>query len=196
MPTCAKCGSNLCCTNCGPETAVGAPVQTCPLKQGGLWVQVNNDLETGVRGVSVSVAGVLKTTDASGFASWDPLPSKAYAVKVEPLTGRLLEDYNPPVKSSSEAVVKDGEITFLTFILPRKAEETKENPELTWIEIAMVGEDNSPMAGIKYRVKLPNAEVVQGTLNASGKARIDNIPGDGECEVTFPELDREAWTEL
>jgi hypothetical protein len=175
---------------------LGTPVQACPQKQGGIWVQVNNDLGTGVGGVSVSVNGIPKTTDGVGFASWDPLSPQACAVKVEPLTGRLPEDYDLPVKSSTGATVKDGEIAFVTFILPRKQPAVKENPELTWIEIAMVGEDNSPIAGIKYRVKLPNSQTVEGVLNAAGKARIDNIPGEGDCEVTFPALDREAWSEL
>ena len=68
--------------------------------------------------------------------------------------------------------------------------------DMTFIEIALVGEDGSPVSSIKYKVKLPNDAVVQGFLNKDGKARIDNIPAPGTCEVTFPELDTDAWVRL
>ena len=72
----------------------------------------------------------------------------------------------------------------------------KVKPVVTWLEIALVGEDKSPIPSMKYRVKLPNAEIVQGFLNKQGKARIENIPSPGECEVTFPDLDTDAWARL
>jgi len=65
-----------------------------------------------------------------------------------------------------------------------------------WIEIVMIGEDDSPVPGVKFKVKLPNFEIVQGFTDGRGKARIENIPVAGNCEVTFPELDKDAWAKI
>ncbi|HWC96385.1 MAG TPA: hypothetical protein VG456_06545 [Candidatus Sulfopaludibacter sp.] len=64
-----------------------------------------------------------------------------------------------------------------------------------WIEIELIDEDNAPVPLIRYRVKLPNSEIVHGYLDKHGRARIETIPG-GTCEVTFPELDKEAWARV
>jgi hypothetical protein len=63
-----------------------------------------------------------------------------------------------------------------------------------WIEIVLVGEDSKPIPGVAYRVTLPDGEtVVEGALDAGGKARIDGLAAAGECIVTFPGLDENAW---
>lgn len=183
MINCPKCGREFTCT-CHNAKPVSDPVQPCAVKPGGLWVQVLDDLGQGIQGVSVSADGV-KTTDSGGFASWDPLPAKTYQVELQPLSDQLKEKYQLPAKTSTDATVTDGAIAYVTFTLTRLP--------LTWIEIVMVGEDNSPVTDVKYRITLPNSEVREGSLDGTGKVRIDNIP-PGQCEVTFPELDTEAWS--
>ncbi|WP_164015646.1 hypothetical protein [Pyxidicoccus trucidator] len=64
--------------------------------------------------------------------------------------------------------------------------------ELNWIEIELVGEDDLPIAGQRYRVVMPDGRVVEGTLDARGVARVEGTVA-GQCEVTFPGLDEEAW---
>jgi hypothetical protein len=62
----------------------------------------------------------------------------------------------------------------------------------TWIEIVLVGEDDRPISGKRYVLKLPDGSVRSGFLNQRGTARLGEIdPGD--VEITFPELDRDAW---
>ncbi|MEW5931331.1 MAG: carboxypeptidase-like regulatory domain-containing protein, partial [Gemmatimonadota bacterium] len=68
-------------------------------------------------------------------------------------------------------------------------------PQLDWIEIRLVGEDDTPIPGARYRVVLPDGTQRQGTLDDAGLARLDGIP-PGTCRVSFPELDRDAWTPL
>jgi hypothetical protein len=67
---------------------------------------------------------------------------------------------------------------------------------LHWIEIQLVGEDDSPVGNMKYRVRLPDGEIVTGTLNDNGFARLDRLEQSGTCEVCFPDLDKEAWTHV
>jgi hypothetical protein len=45
---------------------------------------------------------------------------------------------------------------------------------------------------MRYEVKLSDGAVASGTLDEKGLARIEGIP-PGNCEVTFPDLDGEAW---
>lgn len=62
----------------------------------------------------------------------------------------------------------------------------------SWIEVQFVGEDDSPIPGEAYEIRLPGGELVSGTLDDQGSVRLDGIP-PGTCRVSFPSLDKEAW---
>ena len=72
--------------------------------------------------------------------------------------------------------------------------QLRQEPEApkTWIEIELVGEDDEPIAGGKYRITLPDGTVDEGTLDTNGWARVHGID-PSTCKITFPELDMEAW---
>jgi hypothetical protein len=72
------------------------------------------------------------------------------------------------------------------------AEDDKK--ETSWIEFELVGEDDKPIPGEKYRVTLPDGSVDEGTLGEAGVARVEGFE-PGQCEITFPELDQEAWSD-
>lgn len=78
-----------------------------------------------------------------------------------------------------------------------KAQPYKPDPEKkSWIEIEMVDEEDEPVPGVYYRIKLPDGEqVAEGTLDHKGFARIEGID-PGTCEITFPDLDKDAWEKL
>jgi hypothetical protein len=63
----------------------------------------------------------------------------------------------------------------------------------TWIQIQLIGEDDQPIPGAKYRAELPDGSIREGTLDEKGIAGFDGISA-GDCKVSFPELDQEAWT--
>ena len=63
---------------------------------------------------------------------------------------------------------------------------------LTWIEIELVNDDDTPVAYERYEVVLPDGSVRSGTLSAHGFARLDGIE-EGNCTVTFPRLDQHTW---
>ncbi len=65
-----------------------------------------------------------------------------------------------------------------------------------WIEIRMLGEDDQPIPSLEYRILLPSGEEVKGFLDSHGLARVDGIETPGTCQVSFPELDREAWDKI
>lgn len=62
----------------------------------------------------------------------------------------------------------------------------------SWIEIRMFGADDKPLPGVAYRLVLPDGQTREGRLDGEGTARVDGIT-PGQCVVSFPELDEEAW---
>ena len=63
---------------------------------------------------------------------------------------------------------------------------------LVWIEIELVDEENQPVPGETYRIELPDGPVVEGNLDSRGRARHEGIVR-GSCQITFPNLDKDAW---
>ena len=74
---------------------------------------------------------------------------------------------------------------------PAEAEEEEEE-EKTWIEIELIGEDDEPIPGEKYKIEMPDGSVAQGTLDGDGLARKEGID-PGTCKISFPDLDQDAW---
>lgn len=66
---------------------------------------------------------------------------------------------------------------------------------LVWIEIELVDEENHPVSGEKYRIELPDGQIMEGTLDFNGFARLDGIE-KGTCKITFSNLDGDAWERI
>jgi len=62
----------------------------------------------------------------------------------------------------------------------------------SWVEINLKDAKGDPVAGERYRIKLPDGSVQEGSLDAFGHAEYYEI-NRGTCEVSFPELDDEEW---
>ncbi len=73
---------------------------------------------------------------------------------------------------------------------PPTGDEAKK--KTSWVEIKMVDEEDQPVAGEKYEITLPDGRVAKGTTDQNGVARIEGID-PGNCQVTFPKLDKDAW---
>lgn len=59
--------------------------------------------------------------------------------------------------------------------------------KLEWVEIVLLDEEGVPVADEKYSIQLPDGSTREGTLDAEGKARVEEIE-PGTCFVTFPEI--------
>ena len=72
--------------------------------------------------------------------------------------------------------------------------QAKEKPKekKAWIEIVLVDAEGKPMPGVKYRITPPGGAPVEGTLDQNGQAGLYQIE-PGNCKITFPDLDTEAW---
>jgi len=65
----------------------------------------------------------------------------------------------------------------------------------SWIEIQLLGEDDSPIAGAAYELRLPGGKLLAGNLDDQGMVRVESLPA-GVCEISFPGLDQEAWAPI
>ncbi len=64
-----------------------------------------------------------------------------------------------------------------------------------WVEIVLIGEDDSLVAWEQYSVKAPGLDRADGLLDSDGFTRV-GLPTGADVEVSFPRLDREAWEPL
>lgn len=71
-------------------------------------------------------------------------------------------------------------------------EDTVATPVKTWVEVQLVDMAGNPMKSARYTIKLPDGSLQEGFLSQEGIARYDNID-PGICEISFPDLDEEAW---
>jgi hypothetical protein len=82
---------------------------------------------------------------------------------------------NPAAKKASDAVVSSNTKT-----------------KKTWIEIRLVNKKGAPVPGAKYRLKLTDGSIEEGTTDDFGSARVTGID-PGTCEVSFLEFDAKEW---
>lgn len=73
-----------------------------------------------------------------------------------------------------------------------KAGETEEQEKKSWVAIRLVDEEGQPVPSEPYKIVTPEGRVVEGTTDSNGMARVSGID-PGNCQITFPRLDRTAW---
>lgn len=70
--------------------------------------------------------------------------------------------------------------------------QEKPKEKKAWIEIILVDAEGKPMPGVRYRITPPGGAPKEGRLNEHGQAGLYEIE-PGNCKITFPDLDKEAW---
>ena len=73
---------------------------------------------------------------------------------------------------------------------PQTPEEQEEKN--TWVAIELKDDEGNPVPGEKYRIELPDGSVKEGTLDGKGQAHVAGID-PGNCNISFPDRDQEAW---
>lgn len=61
-----------------------------------------------------------------------------------------------------------------------------------FIIVELVGENGEPIPNELCRITLPDGEIVERETNSQGKVEEYGIE-DGDCTITFPLLDQDAW---
>ena len=123
-----------------------------------------------------------QTAGSPPLAAFHNLKPGEYTVAVMSM-GQHAEELEPP--SDTSATVPGGGLKQVVLEVGPTA----------WIEIVLVGEDDKPIPGERYRIKLPDGAIKEGELDAEGCARCEGI-ARGQCQVTFPDLDKDAWERI
>ena len=144
---------------------------------------IRTDTKEALASVKLQVTGPQtldgQTAGSSPLASFRNLKPGEYTVAVMSM-GQHAEELEPP--SDTSATVPGGGLKQVVLEVGPTA----------WIEIVLVGEDDKPIPGERYRLKLPDGTIKEGELDANGYARFEGI-ARGQCKVSFPDLDRDAW---
>ena len=74
----------------------------------------------------------------------------------------------------------------------QSSEEDESETDTTWIEIELVDEAGQPWPNEPYEVIEPDGTVKRGSLDDNGQAHVA-VSDPGECQISFPNLDRRAW---
>ena len=61
-----------------------------------------------------------------------------------------------------------------------------------WITVELVGENGEPIPNEAVKVTDPGGGEHEGETDSQGQFTVTGIP-EGDCTITFPELDQEAW---
>jgi hypothetical protein len=67
--------------------------------------------------------------------------------------------------------------------------------DTTWIEIQLLGEDNVGIADAAFLVVAADGKEFRGKTDAYGLARLEGVI-KGDCSISFPILDQEAWDRI
>ncbi len=154
------------------------------LKVGGNFVNINP--------AGVQIVGTLVLINSGGAAGTGSavsiVPPQAPAVAdkaddAKPGTKTQLEKQSEARKEKTYKPPKMGE---------GKEDEEEKKKKKSWIKIKLIDEAGDPVPGEYYKVTTSDGTVCSGTLDHNGQAEIKGIE-PGNCEVTFPNLDKGAW---
>lgn len=73
---------------------------------------------------------------------------------------------------------------------PLQAAATED--ETHWIHVIVMDQDDQPLAGVPYRIKLTDGRVREGRTTAEGGIFFDEIPA-GQCSLSLLEHDEKLW---
>jgi len=173
---------------------------------GDYYLKANNIVIEGQSALTIKVGGSFVKLDAGGVTIVGPM------VKINsggsPGTGTpgtLVSPQEPQAPTEADTAVAGSGMTYQGKAITRqpltplqlavdkaptyKAEENKD--KRSWIEIELLDEAGNPCPGEQYQIKLPDGSIDTGTLDEKGKAHVFCDPGN--CEITFPNLHKDAW---
>ncbi|WP_434420361.1 hypothetical protein [Nannocystis pusilla] len=138
-------------------------------------------------------------TDSLGSARVSRIPAGVCEVFFPELDAGAWESAAQAVERKSAeqaAAARNAEIA------AQRAAAAKSQPAVTraaetvapthWLEIQLVDEDGEGIAGQSYLIVAPDGGEWRGRTDEAGVARLSPVPA-GICQVSFPDLDAEAW---
>ena len=145
-------------------------------------------IDIGPAGVTIQGTMVLIN---SGGAAGAGVPVNL-VTPTKPEEAHIADNADPGSKSPTyeNQIKKIPERKLPTYKKPTHRPDPKKK---SWIEVKLEDEKGNPVPGERYRVTLPDGETIaEGTTDDKGVGRVSGID-PGNCKITFPELDKDAW---
>ena len=158
------------------------------------------------------VSSLPAQTFSDNFDQWSSLEEMSRTIQdlweINVLhSSRQKHDSSPQsMKADLMELFNGGELVILRTqprdILPRMKEtasatesqqqERQREKKTTWIEVELVNDKNQPVPNERYRIEMPDGSTEDGFLNEQGRARFEGID-QGNCKVSFPDIDAREW---
>ncbi len=160
------------------RTTPGTALSDLELRQ--LEGELRHELEDPMR-----MRGLARFLDATVFFS----PEHLLELMMEKLSaGRIVVHREADIEIDPNAGLDP-----LTLARFAEQDDDEVDDEEHAVAIALVGEDDEPIAGARYKVTLPDGRVVEGRTGQDGRALFWGLARAGDCAVEFPDLDADAW---
>lgn len=132
---------------------------------------------------------------ASGTPAQPDAPKPPIEAKIEPPK----PPKEPPPKPKTSAKTKvdakssnDATSSGDTKSSGGKKKQDEVNKDLNWIEVQLVGEDDTPVSGVHWELIDSQGQRHLSSTNEKGVGRIENLPS-GSCKFSFHMLDKRVW---
>ena len=161
---------------------------------GDFYVKGMNLVLEGMTGLTIKVGGNFITINAGGiFIKGTLVNINSGGAALSGRAGNAVSPAKPLAAVAAGTAIAGKDIIYDAPSHVESESENEEDEEKTWIELELVDEDDNPVAGERYRMTLPDGETIAtGTTDSNGIARVTGID-PGECKITFPDLDKDAW---
>ncbi|HQU13045.1 MAG TPA: type VI secretion system tip protein VgrG [Thermodesulfobacteriota bacterium] len=147
----------------------------------------------GMAGLTLKVGGNFITINGAGvFISGTLINLNSGGSALEGKGAKAAPPLIPLVAAIAGDAVAGKDNTYDAKPTHKENVEDEEEEEKSWVEIELVDEDGKPVPGERYRVETPDGKIAEGSLDEKGFARINRVK-PGNCKVTFPKLDKDAW---
>jgi len=153
-------------------------VQGCPT--GTLMVEIREEggaLIEGTAEVRASGPTVVDERVDGGARSFARVACGTYDV-----SARVSAKYQSQMLPAVKVTVPEGGSSLAKLVVP----------SVTWIEVRLITADGAPVANEEYAITAADGRQIRGKTDANGLARAEGIV-PGKCNVTFPNLDKDAW---
>jgi len=147
---------------------------------------------SGSAGMAVSPAAPLEAEIADTAEPGQEVTYKFQRAELDPLEAAALnapwhKEREEPPEERQRGVMPSQPATV-------SAQEEKVEQEKTWVEIELVDEEDQPVVGERYWIRLPDGRILaQGRTDENGVARIEKIGQEGDCMLCFPDMDKDMW---
>jgi len=151
-------------------------------------------------GITLKVGGNFITINASGIYVMGTvvhLNSEGSA-----LNGLAVATQSPEEPLEADTVDPGADVTYSADPYSYEAlegatgestsDEADDENESSWIEIELVDEAGQPWPNEPYEIVEPDGTMKKGSLDENGQAHVA-VSDPGECQISFPKLDRRAW---